>query len=422
MAAENQDSYRAGVDQQRIQMIREICRELPQAVSDFIRHIATVNGTFTRLAYAMDLRTFFSFLHAERITFGQKEPMFLTDEDLAKLTAADLTAYTEYLTYYIRENDLHTDAPRAFANHEISIKRKLCSIRAFYDYLFKSQRIPANVTLLVPLPKIHEKPILLLNPEEVQRLLHGAATGDGLTAHQQAYQSMTASRDYAMLMLFLGTGIRVSECVGINLSDVDFQENAFLVTRKGGNQVMLYFPQDVADALQVYLEERKRIDPVPGHEDAFFLSMQRKRMTQRAVQNMVKKYARIAAPLKRRISPHKLRSTFATNLYQETGDIYLVADALGHASVDTTRRHYADMSDERRRTVASHVHLTQDGEAGQMISPEHTEESPPPAPPAAQEIRQPSVPVSEPPHVSADDAGYVRRRRSQRRNRDEDHI
>ncbi|MBR6954964.1 MAG: tyrosine-type recombinase/integrase [Clostridia bacterium] len=409
MANGSQDdvSYRAAVDQRRIQAIREICRDLPQAASDFLRHIATVNGTFTRLAYAMDLRTFFSFLHAERAAFGEKEPRLLNDDDLARVTAADLTAYTEYLTYYIRESDLNDDSPRYFANHEISIKRKLCSIRSFYDYLFKAQRIASNVTLLVPLPKIHEKPILLLNQEEVHRLLHEAVTGDGLTKHQRAYQNYTASRDYAMLMLFLGTGIRVSECVGINLSDVDFQENAFLVTRKGGNQVMLYFPQEVADALLAYLEQRKQIEPEPGHEDAFFLSMQRRRMTQRAVQNMVKKYARIAAPLKRRISPHKLRSTFATNLYQETGDIYLVADALGHTSVDTTRKHYADMSDARRRTVASHVHLTREAEQ------EGTTATPPSIPEPVADVAA-AEDIST--HTTAEQTGYTRRRRRQRRS------
>ena len=177
---------------------------------------------------------------------------------------------------------------------------------------------------------------------------------------QQRFQKITAKRDYAMLSLFLGTGIRVSECVGINLSDVDLENNAFLVTRKGGNQVVLYFPPEVAEALADYLSERKKIEALPGHEDAFFLSLQRKRITQRAVQNLVKKYAAVAAPLKPRISPHKLRSTYATNLYNETGDIYLVADVLGHSSVDTTRKHYADMTDARRRMAAEHVHLPGD--------------------------------------------------------------
>jgi site-specific recombinase XerD len=157
--------------------------------------------------------------------------------------------------------------------------------------------------------------------------------------------------------LFLGTGVRVSECVGLNINDVDLENNAFLVTRKGGNQVVLYFPPEVAEALAEYLMEREKVEALPGHEEAFFLSMQKRRITQRAVQNLVKKYAAIAAPLKPRISPHKLRSTFATNLYNKTGDIYLVADVLGHSSVDTTRKHYADMTDARRRMAAEQVDL-----------------------------------------------------------------
>ena len=159
------------------------------------------------------------------------------------------------------------------------------------------------------------------------------------------------------MSLFLGTGIRVSECVGINIQDVNLEDNAFLVTRKGGNQVVLYFPPEVAEALAEYMAEREEIEALPGHEDALFLSLQKRRITQRAVQNLVKKYAAVAAPLKPRISPHKLRSTFATNLYNKTGDIYLVADVLGHSSVDTTRKHYADMTDARRRMAAENVEL-----------------------------------------------------------------
>ena len=179
---------------------------------------------------------------------------------------------------------------------------------------------------------------------------------------QQKYQKITAKRDFAILSLFLGTGIRVSECVGININDVDLENNAFIVTRKGGNQVVLYFPPEVAEALADYMEERADTEALPGHENALFLSLQRRRITQRAVQNLVKKYASVAAPLKSRISPHKLRSTYATNLYNETGDIYLVADVLGHTSVDTTRKHYADMTDARRKMAAEHVHLPGDPE------------------------------------------------------------
>lgn len=350
-------AYREQVDAQRIVQIRGITRELPQACSDFLRSIAVTTGTFTRLAYAIDLRTFFHFLQTERVAFAGRQLVLWSDEDFSRVSQSDLTAYVEYLTYYFKDETDEGQPVKALVNHDLAIKRKLCSIRSFYDYLFKNHRIPSNVTLLVPLPKIHEKPILRLSREEMVKMLNQAETGEGMTEGQKRYQKITAKRDYAMLSLFLGTGIRVSECVGLNLSDVNLEENAFLVTRKGGNQVVLYFPVEVATALGEYIEERDQIEALPGHEDALFLSLQKRRITQRAVQNLVKKYAMVAAPLKPKISPHKLRSTFATNLYNATGDIYLVADVLGHSSVDTTRKHYADMTDARRRMAAEYVRL-----------------------------------------------------------------
>ncbi len=350
-------NYREKIDAERILQIRSIARELPPACSDFFSAIAVTTGTFTRLAYAIDLKTFFHFLQTERYQFSHKPLYTFTNEDLALVTQSDLTAYVEYLTFYYK-NDADSDTPvKALINHDLSIKRKLCSIRSFYDYLFKNGRVPSNVTTLVPLPKIHEKPILRLSMEEMHRMLEQAATGDGLTPRQKAWHKLTVKRDYALLSLFLGTGVRVSECVGMNISDVDMENNAFLVTRKGGNQVVLYFPPEVAEALAEYMTDRENIEAQPGHEEALFLSMQKRRITQRAVQNLVKKYAAVAAPLKPRISPHKLRSTFATNLYNKTGDIYLVADVLGHTSVDTTRKHYADMTDARRRMAAQQVEL-----------------------------------------------------------------
>lgn len=358
--ADRSSQYRDELNAKRILQIREITRGLPQACSDFLRSIAVSTSSLTRLAYAIDLNTFFTFLHDERVSFSEKDLRLMNDEDLEKLTRIDIIAYTEYLTYYLKASDDSSVPNKIFVNHELAIKRKLCTVRSFYDYLFKNQRISSNVTELVPLPKIHEKPIIRLNKDEMVRMLEQAQSGDQLTGHQQKFQKITARRDYAILSLFLGTGIRVSECVGMNIGDVDLENNAFIVTRKGGNQVVLYFPPEVAEALADYMDERNGIETVPGHEDALFLSLQRRRITQRAVQNLVKKYAAVAAPLKTKISPHKLRSTYATNLYNETGDIYLVADVLGHTSVDTTRKHYADMTDARRRMAAEHVHLPGD--------------------------------------------------------------
>ena len=176
-----------------------------------------------------------------------------------------------------------------------------------------------------------------------------------------SYHKKTGTRDLAILTLLLGTGIRVSECVGLDLNDVDFDNQRLKVRRKGGYEDLVYFGEEVADALQDYLKERNRIIPLPGHEEAFFLSMQNRRLTVRSVENLVKKYTSRVTTVKK-ITPHKLRSTYGTTLYQETGDIYLVADVLGHKDVNTTRKHYAAMKDENRRKAAKAVRLREEWE------------------------------------------------------------
>ena len=152
--------------------------------------------------------------------------------------------------------------------------------------------------------------------------------------------------------------------MGLSLGDIDFETNAFTVTRKGGNQAILYFGEEVRDALLYYVEgERQRlidrcqkVDVQETDRDALFLSLQVKRISVRAVENIVKKYAQEAAPLKK-ISPHKLRSTFGTNLYRATGDIYMVADVLGHRDVNTTKKHYAAIEEDHRKIAAQVVKL-----------------------------------------------------------------
>ena len=352
---ENLD-YRAQSDIRRMDRLRELQKELPPLCTDFFRSIAFTTSTLTRLAYAYDFRLFFQYLHKENYLFADLEPRMITEDDFKKIKKRDFVGFQDYLSlYYVHDDE--TGISQQVQNHELGIMRKLSSLRSLFDYLFQNGHIDGNIAALITLPKIHEKPILRLDDEEMKKLLDTASSGEGLTERQKKLQKSTRSRDLAMLMVFLGTGIRVSECVGLNISDLDFESNAFIVTRKGGDQSILYFPQQVADALQEYLTHRKEIIPLEGHEDALFLSLQRSRINQRSVQNMVKKYAQIAAPLKKRISPHKLRSTFGTNLYQETGDIYLVADVLGHSDVNTTRKHYAAMTDERKRQAAKRVAL-----------------------------------------------------------------
>ena len=121
-------------------------------------------------------------------------------------------------------------------------------------------------------------------------------------------------RDIALLTLMLGTGIRVSECVGLNIDDVDFKNDGIRIHRKGGKEVVVYFGDEVESALLSYIEERKKTEVVAGHEEALFLSLQKKRISVRAVEKLVKKYAQTVTTVKH-ITPHKLRSTYGTNLY-----------------------------------------------------------------------------------------------------------
>ena len=347
-------NYHAQRDVKNTVQLRKLLKELPVVCASFFHSISQTTSTLTRLAYAYDFKLFFNYLCTESPKFADRIPATVTETDLSLINGHDIEEYQDYLMQYIRQTE---NGQVLMQNHENGIMRKMSSIRSLFDYLYRSRIVPANVTALVPLPKLHSKPILRLDAEEMKRMLETASTGDGLTDRQIKFRKFTGARDYAIIMLFLGTGIRVSECVGIDISDIDFRENAFAVTRKGGNRVILYFPDEVSEALKAYLEERSRMEALPGHENALFLSLQRRRITQRAVENMVKKYAAVAAPLKDRLSPHKLRSTFGTNLYLETGDIYLVADVLGHSDVNTTRKHYADMTDSRRREAAKHVKL-----------------------------------------------------------------
>ena len=177
-----------------------------------------------------------------------------------------------------------------------------------------------------------------------------------LTKKQLERHTNLKIRDLAILTLLLGTGIRISECIGLDIKDVDFDKSRIKVVRKGGYEAYVYFGDEVYDALETYIEQRKHSIPLSGHENALFLSMQNRRLTVRSVENLVKKYARLVNNLKK-ITPHKLRSTYGTTLYQETGDIYLVADVLGHKDVNTTRKHYAAMKDAHKRKAAKTIKL-----------------------------------------------------------------
>lgn len=330
-------------------LLRSLLDKLPPYCRQFFIGIEPTTSSRTRMAYAYDLGCFFDYLHEVNPLCRKKDITEIPLSVLDAVTPMDIEEYLSYLKYYKKNDVEHT-------NKERGLKRKLASLRSFYRYLYKNEMISQDPAIKVDMPKIHEKAIVRLDIDETVNLLDEVESGSDLTEVQQHYHEKTKTRDLAIITLLLGTGIRVSECVGLDLDDVDFKNNGIKIHRKGGTETVVYFGEEVSSALMEYIKERQKMTPKDGSLNALFLSMQKKRISVRAVENMVKKYSRLITSLKN-ITPHKLRSTYGTTLYRETGDIYLVADVLGHKDVNTTRKHYAAIDEDRRRTAAKYVKL-----------------------------------------------------------------
>ncbi len=329
-----------------------LSEDLPDFCREYFVGISSNTTSLTRLNYAYDIRTFFKYMCAHVPRYKNKTTKELTLSDIEQLTPFEIEAYLNFV-------EIYKDADGNLVhNGERGKSRKLSAIRSLIKYFEKKQAIRYNPTASVDTPKLHEKEIIRLDTDEISGMMDVVETGNGLSDRQIKYQENTKVRDLAIVSLFLGTGIRVSELVGIDLDDVNFDDLSFVVTRKGGARVILYFSEEVAGYLYDYYSMRKA-DTKLKDEPALFLSLQNRRITTRAVENIIKKYSQIAAPLKH-ITPHKLRSTFGTELYRNTGDIYVVADVLGHKDVNTTKKHYAAITEDIRRKASTKVTLRGD--------------------------------------------------------------
>ncbi len=340
----NNNFYQKRDLQNRLKMAK-YTEKLPDYCLDFFIGIENKTSALTRYNYSMDIYIFYNYL--SQYVFKKPESS-ISLEDLNKLTSRHLEHFLSYLSYYELDE-------KSYKNDERGKARKLATLRSFFKYLFNHDLITSNVASKIETPKLHNKEIIRLEQDEVYKLMNVVENPIEFSNHQKNYNKNTFERDNAIITLFLGTGIRISELVGLNIESFDFVQNAFLVTRKGGNQSTLYFSNEVAMALKNWLEKRATLE-LPDDEHAMFISLQNKRISVRAVEDIVKKFASIASPLKK-ISPHKLRSTFGTNLYKETKDIYVVADVLGHKDVNTTKKHYAAIGEDIRKGVADAVKI-----------------------------------------------------------------
>ena len=346
---ENKSNYHEEQNKKNILLLREVLDTLPPFCAQYFRGIQEYTSSRTRIAYAYDIRVFFEYMHEKNPVFRKMKITEYPLNMLEQITRLDIEEYLEYCSYYVK-------AGKEYMNDERGKSRKLASLRSFYNYFYRNELIEKNPAALVPMPKLHQKEIVRLDADEVAILLDTVESSEKLSKQQLHYHEKTKVRDVALLTLLLGTGMRVSECVGIDIKDVDFKNNGIKIRRKGGYETVIYFGNEVETALLDYLEQRHHIIPSEGHEEALFLSMQNKRISVRAVEKLVKKYASLVTSLKK-ITPHKLRSTYGTSLYRETGDIYLVADVLGHKDVNTTKKHYAALEEERRRSAKDAVTL-----------------------------------------------------------------
>ena len=344
------NTYYEEVSRQMIKEQRKLLEQLPKFCTEFFRGIDPTTAPRTRVGYARDIKLFFYYIITNHPDYKGKAikeiPLKLLDE----LQAADIEEYMEFLKLYTDEYG------NEISNSEYGIKRKMSALRVMYQYFYAHERINNNPASIVSMPKLHKKEIVRFDENEIYDFLDKVEMGTNMSSRQLAHHEKTKKRDLAMMTLLLGTGIRVSECVGLNIDDVDINSASLRIIRKGGNADIVYFGYEVEDRLLDYMDERDNIIPLEGHENALFLSSQKKRISVRAVEKMVEKYAKITDTLKH-ITPHKLRSTYGTQLYRETGDIYLVADVLGHKDVNTTTKHYATVSQDKKINARNKVKL-----------------------------------------------------------------
>lgn len=342
-------TYNDELDRKNMEKVLNILSELPEYVSDYFTSRKSNTTTKTRLSYAYDLAKYFRFIVSENFLPSKPAyPKDVTISDIASLKARDIENYMEYLQ--TNDEDL---------NHKSGVARKYATLSSFFFFLYRNDLIPENpcAKVLKVRPEKDTR-IIRLSPDEVAKYLDAIEFGcESFTPHQAKYLKRTSVRDLAIATLFLGTGIRVSEIVSINISDIYFDRCQISIFGKGDKYRMVAIGDETIDALKKYLKEREKIvvtDKMSA--DALFLSTQKKRMSVQAVEDMISKYAE-AIGIQARITPHKLRKTFGTSLYNETNDIYLVAKSLGHNNVNTTKNHYVAQDEENLLQARNKVKL-----------------------------------------------------------------
>lgn len=340
-AKEAHNSYYDQRDAKAAVKTREVLQELPKFVEQFLGNKAVKTTALTRKAYVFDLRIFLQFLKDNNYV-DVENLKDMTPDMLSSLTLLDFDSFSLYLADTLK-------------NENEAIKRKLCAVRALYTFLFKSQLIDKDISKLIEMPKLEKKAVVYIDRDDLNKLFDAVNAGSGLTKRQIAYNENFRRRDIAIVSVLIGTGIRESELVGLDFTDFNRNAGVIRVVRKGHKEAFINLPSITLDALTEYIDkDRNRIQALPGNENAIFLSSQRKRLSARGLQELIKKYVNAAALFNASsLSVHKLRATYATALLNESdGNLLLVSRNLGHEEIQTTTR-YAAVNKNNSQLAAS---------------------------------------------------------------------
>ena len=326
--------------------IQDLLIGMPDFVLQYMSFIHLSTAASTRFEYLRDIRAFVCYIGDT----NKCEPAEVTTHMLDEITPDYINDYLNYLTMYEKDG-------KTLSNENVSIRRKLSSIRGLYKYLVMQEAISHNPSQIVRIPKVSRKEPVRMDLAETADFLETVEYGGSkMSKKELAYHDKYGFRDFVLLSLMLGTGIRVSEAVGLNVSDIDLKNHKLRVIRKGGKEDTVFFSDEVTDLLEDYISVYRA--NIESDDEALFLSAQKKRITTRAVQYIVKKYT-LHSDISKHITPHKLRSTFGTRLYEETSDLYLVANVLGHESVETSKI-YVTQTNERKEKNRNRVQYGQD--------------------------------------------------------------
>lgn len=333
--------------------LRTYLRDLPDFVFSYIEEYYSGESVNTKLAYSLDIKVFFDFLRAEGFGGVDKNEDF-TVEHMNAVTPVMLIHFKSYLREYevVYTSPRGKPVKRVLKNSAFGINRKLSAVRGLFIYLYKTEQISQNVTDKVDFMKLHQKIKKPLTTQETIKLIDVLYNGENyFEGRQLAEYNRKKLRDIALFVTYLGTGVRVSELVSLNVGDLDFDEDnhigSFIVTRKGGDQQEIFMPPQVYEALKNYTDSINAKDT-----DPLFLNRSGERIKVGGVEKVLKSYCAavgITHPDKTR--PHALRRTFACQLLADGVDIKMVAELMGHKNIEVTHRYYAQYSSQQRREI-----------------------------------------------------------------------